>query len=251
MRSLAFSVSLPAQPVLRLKRPVEGLLLDCCNILYDATGWRRWLLQILRRLGLHSHYGCLFHVWEKDYLPPVHRGQCDPCEAVRLFLQALGLSRGQVEEVATTCQMRRRRWEAETRLLPGVKSTLKQLACEGIPLAVVANTEHSSFVLRERLERMGLPDVFSAVVTSSELDAVMPEPICYQTALDALELHACQAAFVGHDADELAGAARLGMQTIAFNPTHEVHADVLLTRFKDLMELLALAHRPSCRNMAG
>jgi HAD superfamily hydrolase (TIGR01509 family) len=249
MRSLAFSISLPTQAIPRLKRPVEGLLLDSCNILYDATGWHRWLLQVLRRLGLHTQYRCLFHVWEKDYLCAVRRGQGNQCEALRLFLQALGLSRGQIEEVATTCEARRRRWEAETRLLPGVKSTLRQIAAAGIPLAVVSDTEHSSAELLDRLEKMGLPDILTAVVASRDLGCIKPDPACYETALKALRLHARQAAFVGHDADELAGAARLGMQTIAFNPTHDVKADVLLIRFKELLELVSL---PACRkSMAG
>ncbi len=248
MRSLAFTLSLPTQPIPRLKRPVDGLLLDTCNVLYDATGWRRWMLQVLQRLGLHTHYRCLFHVWEKDYLPPVHRGERDVCEALRSFLQAIGLSRGQIEEVATTCQARRLRWESETRLLPGVKSTLRRLASGGIPLAVVSNTEHPSGVLRERLERMGLHDLLTAVVSSRDLGCIKPDPICYESALEALGLHAGQAAFVGHDADELAGAKRLGMQTIAFNATHDVEADVLLTRFAELAELV---HVPTSQSRAG
>jgi HAD superfamily hydrolase (TIGR01509 family) len=231
-----------------LKSPVEGLLLDACDTLYDATGWRRWLLQVLQRLGLHTNYRCFFHVWEKDYLEDVHRGRRDLCEAFRSFLQALGLSRGQIEEVATTCQTRRRRWEEETRLLPGVKKTLRKIAFAGVPLAVVSDTEHSSLVLRERLEKMGLRDALTAVVTSRDLGRTKPDPVCYQTALEALNLHPCQAAFVGHDAEELAGAAKLGIQTIAFNSTLEVEANVTITRFVELAELIDL---PACRNAAG
>lgn len=248
MRSLAFSISLPPHPIPRLKRPVEGLLLDSCNILYDATGWRRWLLQVLRRLGLHTHYRCLFHVWDKDYLRAVHRGQCDPCDALRLFLQALGLSRGQIEEVATTCQARRLRAEDENRLLPGVKKTLREIASAGIPLAVVSDTEHSSDVLRQRLEKMGLRDTLTAIVTSRDLGCTKPDPLCYQAALRAIGLQACQAAFVGHDGEELAGAAELGMQTIAFNPTDDLDADILLTRFVELSELVSFS---TCRSAAG
>lgn len=248
MRSLAFSISLPTQPIHRLKTPIEGLLLDSCNILYDATGWRRWMLQMLRRLGLHTHYRCLFHVWEKDYLRAVHRGECEPCDALRAFLEALGLRRGQIEEVATTCQARRVRWEEEIRLLPGVKTTLRQIEEAGIRLAVVGDTEHSGNKLRERLERMGLQDILAVVTSSRDLGCTKPDSSCYETALKALNLHAPQAAFVGHDADELEGAAKLGMQTIAFNTSHDVHADIFLTRFVELLDLVDL---PTCRNMAG
>lgn len=248
MRSLAFSISLPTPSVTRPKRPIEGLLLDTCNVLYDATGWRRWLLQVLRRFGLHSHYRSLFYVWEKDYLHPVFRGQRDFCDALRTFLQALGLSRGQIEEVAAACQARRIRWEADTRLLPGVKSTLQRLSSTGFPLAVVSNSEYPSHLLRQRLERMGLQGLLTAVVSSRDLGRVKPDPICYQTALMALGLPAGAAAFVGDDADELAGAAQVGLQTIAFNPTCEPDSDISLTRFADLLDLVDF---PISQNRAG
>ncbi|MHB8897217.1 MAG: HAD family hydrolase [Thermoguttaceae bacterium] len=249
MRSPGFSVSLPAQALPRLKRPVEGLLLDSCNILYDATGWHRWLHQVLRRMGVRAQYGCLFHVWQKDYLPSVYRGQCRQCDALRLFLQALGLSRGQIEEVATTCEARRIRWEAETRLLPGVKATLCHVAAARIPIAVVSDTGLSAAEVLERLQAMGLPDILAGVVSSRDLGRVKPDPACYEAALKLLRLSARQAAFVGHDAEELAGAARLGMQTIAFNPTHDVEADLLLTRFRELLDLIGVP--TGRRSMAG
>ncbi len=248
MRSPAFSIPLPTQPIPRLKRPVEGLLLDACNTLYDATGWRRWLLQVLRRLGLNTQYESLFYVWERDYLDAVHRGQRAPCEAIRSFLQALGLSRGQIEEVAATCEARRLRWETEIRLLPGVKNTLREISSAGIPLAVVSNTEHTSHVLRERLENMGLRNTLTAVVTSRDLGCTKPDPRCYNAALETLDLHAHQAAFVGHDGEELAGATRLGMQTIAFNPSQDLEANALMTRFAELTELVDL---PAHRKAAG
>ena len=44
-----------------------------------------------------------------------------------------------------------------------------------------------------------------------------PTPEIYAAALQQLGLSACQAAFVGHDVDELEGAHAVGMKTIAFN----------------------------------
>ena len=159
-------VTIPIQPVPRLRWPVEGLLLDACNTLYDATLWQRWLLQVLRRLGLHTTYRCFFHVWKKDYLDAVHRGDREFCEAFREFLQAVGLNRGQILEVTIACQSRRQRWEQETRLLPGVRTTLNRLAGAGAALAVVGDCEHRGDALRRRLETMGLDGVLTAVVSS-------------------------------------------------------------------------------------
>ena len=82
-----------------LPGPVRGVLLDTCNVLYDDTVWRRWVLQLLTHLGLSTSYRCFFHVWERDFLGEVHCGRRDFWEAFEAFLRAVGLSRGQIEEV--------------------------------------------------------------------------------------------------------------------------------------------------------
>lgn len=249
MHAAAYSISFPDQPAPRLKRPAEGLLLDACNTLYDATAWQRWLLQVLRRLGLHTTYRSFFHVWKSDYLSAVHRGDREFCEAFRSFLQAVGLTRGQIVEVAVSCQSRRQRWEEEMRLLPGVKGTLGRLASAGMRLAVIADCEHPGEVLRERLEKMGLADVLTAVVTSRDVGRTQPDPACYQAALAALNLRGDQAVFIGHDGGELAAAAQLGMQTIAFNfAPEEVEADIRIARFHELIDLF---ETPMLRSAAG
>jgi len=241
-------VTIPIQPVPRLRWPVEGLLLDACNTLYDATLWQRWLLRVLRRLGLHTTYRCFFHIWKKDYLDAVHRGDREFREAFRGFLQAAGLNRGQILEVTIACQSRRQRWEQETRLLPGVRTTLRRIAGAGAALAVFGDCEHRGEVLRRRLEMMGLDGVLTAVVSSRDIGKTKPDPSCYETALAALNLRAGQVAYVGSDADDLAGAARLGMQTIAFNAAPGVEAQVHIARFAELADLVAT---PVRRSAAG
>lgn len=241
-------VSLPIQPAARLKWPVEGLLLDACNTLYDATLWERWLLRVLKRLGLHTTYRCFFHVWRKDYLDAVYRGDGEFCEAFGRFLQALGLSRGQILEVTRGCQARRLRWQEETRLLPGVKTTLRRLAGAGTALAVFADCEHRGDVLRRRLEAMGLVGVLAAVVTSRDIGKTKPDPYCFKAALAALNLRADQVAYVGNDGEDLSAAARLGMQTIAFNFSPEIEAEVRIARFAELVDLVEL---PARRSAAG
>jgi FMN phosphatase YigB (HAD superfamily) len=53
-------------------------------------------------------------------------------------------------------------------------------------------------------------------------------------------LPADRVAFVGHDAEELAGAARVGLATIAFNYDPDARADVFITRFRQLLSLVSL-----------
>ncbi|MFH1266784.1 MAG: hypothetical protein ABIK89_13735, partial [Planctomycetota bacterium] len=59
--------------------------------------------------------------------------------------------------------------------------------------------------------------------------------------LEAMDLPAERVAFVGHDADELAGATRAGLATIAFNYDPDAKADVFLARFEELLQLVGPA----------
>lgn len=223
----------------KLTRPVRGLLFDTGDVLYDATVWRRWLLQLLRRIGLYTNYRSFYHIWDHDFLVDVNCGRRPFHEAFQAFLLSAGLSRGQIDEIQAACKARRNEWESTARPLPGVKSTLGKLHAAGIVMGVVWDSEHTTSELLQRLERCGIGSFLPTVVSSLDLGHVKPEPICYLTALRAMNLAAEEVAYVGHDTGDLAGAAQVGMQTIAFNFDHDAQADVFLSRFEELVELVA------------
>ncbi len=222
---------------------VRGLVFDMGDVLYDATLWRRWLLKLLARMDIHAPYRSFYRVWDRDYLPAVHRGQRDYHEAFVAYLQTQGLSRGQIEEVEAASLARRRELLATLRPLPGVRETLFQLQTAGFSLAVLSDSESSAKELRERLARLGIDHAFDAVLSSLDLGVTKPAALGYRTALEALQLPAHQVAFVGHDAEELAGAAAVGMASIAFNYDCEVAADLYLKRFEELLQFVE--YRPS------
>ena len=206
---------------------------------YDETAWRHWLLRLLRHTGLQTNYRCFFRVLDRDYLGDVHCGRRTFDEAMAAFLLSAGLSPGQVEEVKAACQSHRRLMEQDFRLLTGVRETLQQLHAAGLPLGVICHSEHPADVVRQRLDRLLLEPLWTVVVSSRDLGRTMPHPACYLAALEALNLTAGQVAFVGHDAAELAGAAAVGLRTIAFNCEPSTRADVRIERFEDLVELAA------------
>jgi len=221
-----------------LATPVAGLLLDMCNVLYDNTVWRRWVLQLLSHMGLQTSYRCFFHVWDREFLGDVHRGDRNFADAFEAFLRSAGLSPGQIDEVKAACLARRRQLEATARPLPGVRSTLARAHKAGFVLGAIANSEHSADALLERLERFGIGKYFTTVVSSIDLKATMPSADIYQAALSAMGLSAEEVAMVDHDAGELAGAAAVGMPTIAFNFDPEAEADIYLDRFEDLVNVV-------------
>jgi HAD superfamily hydrolase (TIGR01509 family) len=221
----------------RLRRS-RGLLFDMGDVLYDATLWRRWLVQVLARMDVHVSYREFYRVWDRDYLPAVYCGQRDYHEAFCAMLQSLGLARGMIDEIEAASQARRRELIATLRPLPGVRPTLCQLQAAGFPLGVLSDSESPATELRQRLDQLGIGPCFAAVYSSFDLKQTKPAPLGYQTVAAAMQLPIEHVAFVGHDAEELGGAAALGMPTIAFNCEHGVTADALLERFEDLLEVV-------------
>jgi len=214
----------------------DGLIFDMGDVLYDATVWRRWLIQLLHRMGLNTRYRSFFKVWEREYLDDVHRGLRDYGEAFQAFLLAAGLSRGHIDEVVAASHARKREIEAGTRALPGVRETIARLSQQGVVLAVLSDSESTSELLHARLVRLGLGGRFTAVVSSFDLERTKPDPVCYHEALSAIGMRAEQVAFVGHDADEMTGAKAVGLRTLAFNFEPGTKADRYLARFEELLD---------------
>jgi HAD superfamily hydrolase (TIGR01509 family) len=219
-------------------RAVDGVVFDMGDILFDATLWRRRLLQILRGMGLNAAYRSFFSLWDHDYLDAVHRGEREYHEAFLAFLRDAGLSPGQIDEVAAASQQIKRQLESETRLFPGVRETLELLQSRGLRMGVLSDSESPAATIAERLRAFGIGDYLPAVVSSVELHQTKPHRHCYLTAVERLGTKTARTVFVGHDAEELAGARRCGLRTIAFNYDRDASADCRVGKFRDLAVLL-------------
>ena len=93
-------------------------------------------------------------------------------------------------------------------LLPGVRESLERLRRCGLELAVVANFD---FTLRARLERLGLGQVFSAMVTPADAGAAKPAAKIFELALERLAVAPSRALHIGDGAADEEGAAAAGM----------------------------------------
>jgi beta-phosphoglucomutase-like phosphatase (HAD superfamily) len=228
---------------------VGGLLFSISGVLYDTSAWRRWLLQLVSRMGLHTHYTCFFRAWERDYLPEVDAGRRDYWEALRAYLLSAGLSPGQINEVEAAGHARRRHLEDDVRPFPGVRATLAQLAGQGVHLAATSNTPWSRDTIAKRLHRLHVAERFQTVIAGSDRNGSPRRPADrFRSALSMMRLTADQTALVSCDSPELAAAAALGLQTVAFNQDGDARADVYLEQFDQLLHLLSYR---SARLLAG
>jgi putative hydrolase of the HAD superfamily len=218
----------------------RALLFELDNVLHDATHWQRWLWQLLTRMGLQRDFHGFCAIWQRGYMHEVYRGGREFASALRAFLVDSGMSAGQIDEVEAASAARRRELSESVRPLPGVVKTLSHLAGAGVILGVLANSEWSGNELRERIDRLGLKGRFQFVFSSRDLGHAKPEPSCYQAALDTLRMPSHAVAFVSCETDDLAGAAAVGLRTVAVNVDTEAHADFSLRRFDELLTVCVM-----------
>lgn len=217
---------------------IRGVVFEPRNVFYDATLWRRWLLQLLSRLGLHAHYESFFHVWEVDFHRDVWRGHREHDEALQAFLLSAGLTRAQIDEVEAASHAKRRELDACQRLLPGVCSTLQSLRAAELRMCILSDADCSAEQLAGRMQTLGLGGLLDAVVSSFDLERAKPDQQCYHAALDALQLAPHETLFVGQQPDEIAGARVAGLRAMTFDPSDSNADDDRLLRIEELSKLL-------------
>jgi hypothetical protein len=71
---------------------IENLVIDLCGVLYDNSEWKRWLLGLVTRMGLHTHYAPFFRVWEREFYRANrhHARKSEPQRAGRGVVQCRG-----------------------------------------------------------------------------------------------------------------------------------------------------------------
>lgn len=216
---------------------VRGILFEPANIFYDDTLWRRWLLKVLSKMGLHTHYHVFFSVWQNDYVPQVHRGEKSFATVLREFLAASGFVSRQIDELIAATKAQRLKFEAEHRLLPGVARGLAALKRNGMKLAVSTDSAFTAAEIGAKLNRMGLEGLFSGIVSSRDLGMSKPQAECYHAAAELLGLPSAEIALVSYHPVHLEGARLQGMTPIAHHCSGADEAMVAIERFDELLVL--------------
>jgi putative hydrolase of the HAD superfamily len=218
---------------------LRGILFDMGDIFYDATPWRRAVTAALCEHGVAIEFAEFVRRWEAE-LVPVYVGQKPYWDAFAKLLSNFALDADTREKITAMAREKARAAEERT-LFPGVAETLDRLHALGVKLAVLSDTESCESRVRERLAAMGIERYFDAVVTSADIGFVKPMQEAFAAALDRIGVARTNAAFVGHDEDELAGAKAFGLLTIAYNHVPGAPADRYLNEFAELVDVAAAA----------
>lgn len=253
VRPMADTTALPTPPDQagrdHSRSNLAGIVLDVPDLLYDATVWRRWLLQLINRLGANIGYAQFDQAWDVE-LFDVFRGRREYSEALHSLLLKQGRSWAQIDEIEAAGRIQRKKLELDVRSLPGAVRAVDQLTGLGWPLVAWADVPHSADRLSERLDRLGLGGRFYAVLTSFDLESAQPDPECYRAMSDACQATPEQVLYVGHDSRHLAGARRAGLRTAAYNFAPSAAADYYLTNLNELAALAQTIHGEPARAAA-
>lgn len=229
----SFSVSASAADVPQSR--IRAVLLEHENLLYDGSGWERWLHQVLTRFGCAQDYVSEAQVWRKDYLPAICRGEQTWSDALESLLQARGLRPGQIGEVLAAHRGQQRCAEAKLRALPGVIATLAAVAGQGVRTAVLANSPWPEAVVVGQLEKLGIAGRISMLCCSQSVHSSLPDAKMFEVALRRLALEPDQVLFVGSAASHVAAARKLGMPACGFGFVVEDSDESQLATFDDLL----------------
>lgn len=204
---------------------IRAVVFEPSGVLYDATPRRRWLWQLVTRLGLRLTYSDFIRPWDELFLPPVLCGKRSYSESMRSFLISLGISAADLSEVEAAMPLRGHSLESGVRPLPGVTRVLSRLSNSGLQLAALCDCSSSGGDLKTQLEQLGLGGFFCAVITSVDLGTVKPNRKNYEAIEAALGCRASECILVSSQSDDLAGATLRGWRTIAFAANAACQAD--------------------------
>jgi 2-haloacid dehalogenase len=110
-------------------------------------------------------------------------------------------------------------------LLPGMGDLVEDLDAANVPLFAITNFS-GEFWPRFRAREAGIFDRFRGIVVSGDEKLTKPDAAIYRLALARFDLEPHDAIFVDDRADNVAGAAAVGMEALLFSDAEGLRADL-------------------------
>ena len=222
---------------------IGGWIFQLGGVLYDGTAWRRWLLDHLRKRGLHTHYQLFFRHWDIEYIPRVQRGDLSFQDAIENMLVRAGMPAAHIYEITAALRSKRKSLLAEERPLAGVADLLHALQAAGHRLALWSVEPCDQESIYERAARLGLHQYFDFIAQADNAGhGHVPDRLLAST-LQALRVSHPQVAFVGKTPEYLRLARMVGLQTVGVGTEPVGQTDWQLQGVVQLQDLLQAPQR--------
>lgn len=214
---------------------IRGILFDAAGVFYrrpEATS--AYVANLLKARGLAMDLPAEERLRQKKLRSQANMGQLSPDQYWGELLLMFGIAAPE-ERQALVDQIH---GHSDNVLpIPGGREALVGLKQRGFLLGIVTDTIYPIERKMGWLEQVGVAEFIDIVSCSTVVGAHKPEPAIYLDALRQAGLAPDEAAFVGHDADELDGAHRAGMATVAVHHEPGARADYYAQSLVDLLNI--------------
>jgi HAD superfamily hydrolase (TIGR01509 family) len=214
---------------------IEGIFFDAAGVFYcRPEPTRTYVSNLLRASGLSMELSAGDRLRQKVLRSRANRGHLDPDEYWDQVLQMVGVA-DPVKRQALVSQIDD--YSDNVLPIPGGREALAGLKQRGFLLGIVTDTIYPIERKMRWLKQVGIVEFVDVVACSTVVGAHKPDPAIYLDVLEQAHVAPDEAAFVGHDADELDGAHRAGMATVAVNYEPGTRADYYAQSLVDLLNV--------------
>ncbi len=212
---------------------IRGIFFDAADVLYyRPMPTDSYVLSLLAQKGYATELSIEDHRRDKALRSQAKSGRLSPDEYWDQLLLMRGVA---APEERRTLVAKINDYSNYVLPIPGGREALAGLKQRGFVLGIVTDTMYPIDWKMRWLDRVGVTEFIDVIACSTVLGAHKPDPAMYLNAVQQARLTPAESAFVGHDAEELAGARRAGMATVAVNYDPGASADYYA---RSLIELL-------------
>jgi putative hydrolase of the HAD superfamily len=214
---------------------VRGILFDAAGVFYYRTRpTSDYVASLLAERGFPPRLPAEDWSRQKVIRSRAKRGQISPEEYWDQRLQMHGVAGA---EERRTLVAKITSFSDQVIPIPGGQETLAELKQRGFVLGIVTDTIYPIERKMRWLRQIGVAGFIDVIACSTDVGAHKPEPAIYLHALRQAGLAPADSAFVGHAADELEGARRAGLATVAVLYEPGSRADYYAESLVDLLNL--------------
>lgn len=224
---------------------IRGIFFDAGDVLYyRAESSEQVAADLLRERGLSGEPDEATKDRQKALRALANTGRIGPEEYWDEVFRMHGVAASEEREPLV-----RRMMAQADQVLPmdGMREMLARLRQRGFVLGIVTDTVHPLATKKRWLDAVGVSEFIDVVACSTALGTQKPDPAIYLDALRQAGLSPAESAFVGHATDELDGAHRVGMATVAVHHSPDARADYYAGSLLDLLDVPIFATIPTDR----
>jgi HAD superfamily hydrolase (TIGR01509 family) len=214
----------------------KGIFFDAADVLYRRPEPTSIYVSNLlnKKRGLYSDLSAQDRARQKALRSQAKSGQLSPDEYWDQILLMLGVA-DPFERLALVGQIND--YSDQVLPIPGGREALAGLKQRGFVLGIVTDTIYPIERKKRWLDTVGVAGFIDVLTCSTALGAHKPDPAIYLNALQEAHLTPAESAFIGHAADELDGARRAGLATVAVYYEPDARADYYVESLVDLLNL--------------